>query len=32
VEVVDKPALSEAEQQAFFAAMLAATRTAQARH
>jgi hypothetical protein len=31
VEVIDKPALSEAEQQAFFAAMLAATRTAQAR-
>lgn len=31
VEVIDKPALSEAEQQAFFAAMLAATRVAQAR-
>ena len=31
MEVIDKPALSEAEQQAFFAAMLAATRAAQAR-
>ena len=31
MEVIDKPALSEAEQQAFFVAMLAATRTAQAR-
>ncbi|HEY4404766.1 MAG TPA: glycosyltransferase [Xanthobacteraceae bacterium] len=31
MEAVDKPALSEAEQQAFFATMLAATRAAQAR-
>jgi len=31
VEVIDKPALSEAEQHAFFAAMLIATRTAQTR-
>ena len=31
VQVVDKPSLSEAEQHAFFVAMLAATRTAQAR-
>jgi hypothetical protein len=31
VQVVDKPSLSEAEQHTFFVAMLAATRTAQAR-
>jgi hypothetical protein len=31
MQVIDKPALSEAEQLAFFAAMLAATRTAQIR-
>jgi hypothetical protein len=31
VQVFDKPSLSEAEQHAFFLAMLAATRTAQAR-
>ncbi len=31
MDVIDKPALSEAEQHAFFAAMLAATRTAQTR-
>jgi len=30
VEAIDRPALSEAEQQAFFVAMLAATRAAQA--
>jgi len=31
VQAIDKPSLSEAEQYAFFAAMLAATRSAQAR-
>ena len=30
MEAIDRPALSEAEQQAFFVAMLAATRAAQA--